>query len=131
VYSSEVSTFYHAYIKCLNCQDWDGLGHFVALDVQYNDQRIGLTGYRAILERNYREIPDLFFNITMLVCENFTIAARLSFDCRPVALFLGLPVNGRRVLFNEHVFYRGHKGKISEVWSIVDKAGLEAQLAIS
>ncbi|MDE3175937.1 MAG: ester cyclase, partial [Pseudomonadota bacterium] len=51
------------------------------------------------------------------------------FDCAPRAVFLGLPVNGRRVLFAENVFYRFNGDRIAEVWSVVDKAAIEAQLA--
>jgi predicted ester cyclase len=37
-------------------------------------------------------------------------------------------VNGERVTFAENVFYRFRSGKIDEVWSVIDKAGIEAQL---
>jgi predicted ester cyclase len=43
-------------------------------------------------------------------------------------LFLGSAVNGRRVTFAENVFYRFRGGKIEEVWSVIDKAAIEAQL---
>ena len=79
-----------------------------------------------MLERDFEEIPD--FAIELMVCEPDHVASRLRFDCRPKGLFLGLPVNGRRVIFAENVFYRFRDGKIEEVWSIVDKAEIEAQL---
>jgi predicted ester cyclase len=47
---------------------------------------------------------------------------------RPKGLFLGLPVNGRRIVFTENVFYRFHDERIAEVWSIIDKGAIEAQL---
>ena len=56
------------------------------------------------------------------------VAARLRFDCTPAGAFLGLPVNGRRVSFAENVFYRFLRGKIVEVWSVIDKTAIEAQL---
>jgi predicted ester cyclase len=43
-------------------------------------------------------------------------------------LFLGLPVSGRRVNFTENVFYEFRDERIAEVWSLVDKAAIEAQL---
>jgi predicted ester cyclase len=81
-----------------------------------------------MLERDFKEIPDLQFNIELLICDPPHVASRLQFDCRPNGLFLGLPVNGRRVVFTENVFYRFHDGRVAEVWSVVDKGAIEAQL---
>lgn len=126
--SSDLRDVYRGYIACLNQQDWDALGQFVDNEVHYNGQRVGLSGYREMLERDYRQIPDLQFNIRLLIAESDHIAARLDFDCTPIGDFLGLPVNGRRVRFSENVFYRLREGRIVEVWSVIDKAGVEAQL---
>jgi predicted ester cyclase len=119
---------YRAYITCLNNQDWAQLGRFVAHDVDYNGQQIGLSGYRKMLERDFREIPDLHFNIQLLICNGSYIASRLAFDCSPKGSFLGLDINGKRVSFAENVFYEFLGEKIARVWSIIDKAAIEAQL---
>ncbi len=119
---------YRAYLACLNRQDWAHLGDFVADDARHNGRPFGLAGYRAMLERDFAAIPDLQFKIELMVCEPPHVASRLRFDCRPKGLFLGLPVNGRRVVFAENVFYRLHDEKIAEVWSVIDKAAIEAQL---
>jgi predicted ester cyclase len=126
--SNDLRDVYRGYIDCLNRQDWAALGQFVDEEVLYNDKRVGLSGYREMLERDYRQIPDLQFNIRFLIAEPEYIAARLDFDCTPVGDFLGLPVNGRRVRFSENVFYRFCEGKIVQVWSVIDKAGVEGQL---
>ncbi|AEA60345.1 ester cyclase [Burkholderia gladioli] len=123
-----LSETYRAYIACLNQQDWSRLGMFVGAEVIHNDQRIGLSGYREMLERDFREIPDLHFEIQLLVCEPPRIASRLHFDCSPIGTFLGLPVNGKRVAFTENVFYEFHDGRIRQVWSVIDKAAIERQL---
>jgi steroid delta-isomerase-like uncharacterized protein len=123
-----LADLYRAYIACLNQQDWAHLHQFVADDARHNGRPFGLAGYRAMLERDFEEIPDLKFNIELMVCEPPHVASRLSFDCRPKGLFLGLPVNGRRVVVAENVFYRFRSGKIEEVWSVIDKAAIEAQL---
>jgi predicted ester cyclase len=123
-----LAAIYRDYIACLNRQDWPHLGEFVQDDARHNGRPFGLAGYRAMLERDFVEIPDLRFSIELLVCEPPHVAARLRFDCRPKGLFLGLPVNGRRVVFAENVFYRFRSGKIDEVWSVIDKAAIEAQL---
>lgn len=126
--ADDLSLRYRGYIDCLNRQSWPSLGTFVAADVHYNGTLIGLSGYRVMLEGNYRDIPDLHFDIDLLVCELPHVASRLKFDCTPVADFLGLVVNGRKVSFSENVFYRFRQGRIDAVWSVVDKTVVEAQL---
>jgi predicted ester cyclase len=123
-----LADLYRAYIACLNGQDWPNLHQFVADDARHNGQPLGLAGYRAMLERDFEEIPDLQFSIELLVCKPPHVASRLRFDCRPKGLFLGLPVNGRRVVFAENVFYQFRDGRIAEVWSVLDKGAIEAQL---
>jgi predicted ester cyclase len=125
---AELSDIYRGYIACLNKQDWPNLGQFVHEDVRYNDKRVGLSGYREMLERDFRAIPDLYFDIRLLVSEPPRIASRLHFDCTPIGELFGLPVNGKKVQFAENVFYAFLDGRIETVWSIIDKATIEAQL---
>jgi predicted ester cyclase len=123
-----LADLYRGYIACLNRQDWPNLHRFVADDARHNGRPFGLSGYRAMLERDFQDIPDLQFNIELLICDPPHVASRLRFNCRPKGLFLGLPVNGRRVNFTENVFYEFRAERIVEVWSVVDKAAIEAQL---
>jgi predicted ester cyclase len=125
---AELCKIYRDYIACLNKQDWSNLGQFVQENVYYNDERIGLSGYREMLEGDFRAIPDLYFDIHLLVCEPPRVASRLSFDCTPTRILFGLGVNGRRVSFTENVFYEFRDGRIEKVWSVIDKAAIEAQL---
>lgn len=124
----ELSQRYQEYIDCLNRRDLGSLHQYVDADVIYNGEPVGLDGYRAMLERNYEEIPDLRFHIQLVVAESPHLGAVLRFDCHPAAEFLGLPVHGRQVVFSENVFYRFGVRKIQEVWSIIDKAQIEATL---
>src|ERR1700760_4827146 len=117
-----LADIYRAYIACLNAQAWDRLGQFVADGASHNGRPLGLPGYRAMLERDFEEIPDLHFNIALLVSDPPVIASRLSFDCTPKGKFLGLDVNGKQVSFTENVFYQFKNGKIDQVWSAIDKA---------
>ena len=119
---------YRGYIDCLNRQAWDELGQFVHADVRYNGAEVGLGGYRSMLEGDFRAIPDLRFQIELLICDPPRIAARLNFDCMPVGTLFDLPVNGRRVQFDENVFYEFAEGRIVRVWSIIDKAEIARQL---
>jgi len=124
----DIAQIYRGYIDCLNRQDWSQLEDFVAADVVHNGREFGLAGYRQMLEGDFRAIPDLRFNIDFLVVEPPKVASRLVFECSPVAQLFGLPVDGRRVRFSENVFYRFSDGRITQVWSVIDKAAIEAQL---
>lgn len=125
---SDLSDLYRAYIACLNKQDWPRLGQFVHDEAIHNGRRIGLSGYRQMLEKDFDEIPDLHFNIQMLISDPPYIASRLIFDCTPRGIFLGLHVNSKRVSFAENVIYEFRSEKIVQVWSVIDKAAIETQL---
>lgn len=120
---------YRGYIDCLNRQAWSELGRFVCEDVVHNDRKLGLFGYRDMLIADHRTIPDLCFNIGLLVCDPPHVAARLQFDCSPKGEFLGLAADGRKLTFSENVIYAFRDEKIATVWSVIDKAAVEAQLA--
>jgi predicted ester cyclase len=63
-----------------------------------------------------------------MVTEPPVVASRLRFDCTPKHTFLGLHIGGKRVTFSENVFYTFRDGKIAQVWSVIDKTAIEAQL---
>jgi predicted ester cyclase len=46
----------------------------------------------------------------------------------PKGRFLGLSLNGKRVSFAENVIYEFRNEKIVQVWSVIDKTAIEAQL---
>ena len=64
-----LADIYREYIACLNGQDWDNLGRFVHETVSHNGRSFGLAGYRAMLEQDFKAIPDLHFKIDLLVSE--------------------------------------------------------------
>ena len=127
---TELQDIYREYIACLNKQDWLTLPSFVDNGVKYNGNQIGLEGYCRLLEANFSEIPDLHFNIELLIVEPPYIASRLHFNCTPRAKFLNLNINGANISFAENVFYKFHDKKIIQVWSIIDKTAIEAQLMV-
>jgi predicted ester cyclase len=89
---------------------------------------VNRSGYREMLERDFSEIPDLHFDIQLLVSDPPYVARQLFFDCTPKGRFLGLLVDGKKVSFTENEFYEFCGEKIVQVWSVVDKAAIEAQL---
>ncbi|MFK0161346.1 ester cyclase [Rhizobium sp. NPDC090279] len=126
--SVDLSGIYRGYIACLNGQDWSNLGKFVHEDVHHNGAHIGLSGYLEMLEGDFRAIPDLHFDIALLLCEPPRIASRLQFDCTPTGVLFDMAVNGRRVRFVENVFYEFLDGRIRNVWSVIDKTAIADQL---
>lgn len=123
-----LAEIYRDYIACLNRQDWDDLGLYVHEGAVHNGRALGLDGYRRMLEQDFEAIPDLRFNIELLVSDPPRIASRLQFECTPEGMLFGLPVNGRRVRFAENVFYEFENTLIRRVWSVIDKAAIVAQL---
>lgn len=126
--TNDLARIYREYIDCLNRRDWAALGLFVRDDVRHNGRALGLAGYRRMLEDDVEQIPDLHFDIRILVAEPPQLAARLWFEVTPKGKFLGLAVNGRKVSFAENVFYEFRHGRIQDVWSVIDAAAIEAQL---
>ena len=126
--STSLSDLYRAYIDCLNRRDWEELGQYVDDEVEHNGRLLHLSGYRDMLVKDFEDIPDLRFNVQLLACSPPLVAARLAFKCSPKGKFLGLNVNGRVVSFAENVFYEFKLSKIASVWSVIDKAAIEAQL---
>jgi steroid delta-isomerase-like uncharacterized protein len=125
---AELAALYRDYIACLNRRDGPALAQFDAHDVVHNGRPLGLAGYRAMLEKDVEDVPDLKFNVEMVTCDPPNVAAKLAFDCTPAGEFQGLPVNGRQVKFTETVFYEINDRRIATVWSAIDKAAIEAQL---
>jgi predicted ester cyclase len=125
---TDLSGVYRGYVACLNSQDWTRLEQFVDDKVIYNGQQFGVERYRRMLENDFFEIPDLYFTIELMISDPPYVASRLGFNCTPKGMFLGLRVAGRRVSFTENVFYRFQRRKIEQVWSVIDKAAIEAQI---
>ncbi|MFS0901312.1 ester cyclase [Mycolicibacterium litorale] len=119
---------YRRYLDCLNDRRWDDLGRFVADDVVYNGERIGLKGYRSMLESDTHAIPDLRFTAELLLADRGVVGCRLFFHCTPRHEFLGFEPTGGQVSFAEHVFYRFGDQKIAEVWSLIGKEAIREQL---
>lgn len=120
-----LNVIYLAYLDRLNRQAFDDPDTFVDDTVEHNGRTFGMSGYRDMLVRDFADIPDLRFQAEILVRNVTRIVDRLSFDCTPKSTFMGLPVNGRRVQFCEHVFYDFEQTKICRVWSVIDKAAIE------
>lgn len=119
---------YREYLSCLNGRRWEDLGRFVADEVVYNGEPIGLNGYREMLVADTSAIPDLEFVPEILLTDDQVVACRLFFQCTPRDTFLGFEPTGGHVSFAEHVFYRFDDGQIAEVCSVIDKEAVREQV---
>ena len=124
----ETRNIYLKYIDCLNSRKLDDLAEFVNDKLTYNKKPITLKDYQDMLTDNISDIPDLYFDVNLLVADEDMIACRLNFNCTPVKEFMGIMVNGKKVSFSEHVFYKLKEGKIIEVWSLIDKDAIRDQI---
>jgi Predicted ester cyclase len=84
---SVLPDIYRAYLDCLNQQDLARLGEYVDEAVVHNGRHLGLAGYRAMIEADFRQIPDLRYEPELVVCEPPLLAARLMFNCTPWGSF--------------------------------------------
>jgi predicted ester cyclase len=120
---------YRRYIGCLNDRRLADLGAFVQEELTYNGRPMTRLDYQNLIAGDIAAIPDLYFDIDLLVTSGDQIACRLNFRCTPQREFLGLQPSGKPVSFSEHVFYRLRDGKIYEVWSLIDRHAIEEQSA--
>lgn len=127
--TTDLEARYRRYIGCLNDRRLDDLSEFVHEELTYNGRPMTRIEYQSLIASDVGAIPDLCYDVRLLVVSGDLIACRIMFDCTPQGEFLGLRVDGRRVSFAEHVFYRLREGKIHEVWSLIDRPAIEAQLA--
>jgi predicted ester cyclase len=126
--AAELERTYRRYIDALNERRFD-LREFVHDHLIYNGNSITRLQYAAMLEEDVRAVPDLHYDIDLLVVGEQDIGCRLWFECHPRAEFLGVAVAGRPVSFAEHVFYQVREGRIEQVWSLLDKDAVQRQAA--
>lgn len=127
--AESIEETYRGYIAALNDRRFDQLSRFVHDEVVRNDRSMSCEAYAAERAEEARAIPDLRYEVDLLVADGDHVAARLLFECTPTGEFLGLPVNGRTVRFAEHVFYRFRECRIEHVWSLLDVEAVRAALA--
>jgi predicted ester cyclase len=120
---------YQQYLACLNDRRLDDLGNFVHDELSYNGRSMTCRHYAEMLAGDITAIPDLVFTPELLVVDDDHVACRLFFRCTPEREFLGIAPTGAEVAFAEHVFYRFREGRIEQVWSLLDTAALDQQLA--
>jgi predicted ester cyclase len=119
---------YLAYLDALNDRRFSVLDEFVQDELTYNDEVLTRQEYSDMIAADTRAVPDLRFDVRLLVTNEDVVACRLWFDCTPTGTFFGLAPTGRRISFCEHVFYRFRAGRIAQVWSLIDRDAVATQL---
>ncbi len=126
---AEFEAHYRRYISYLNDRRLDELDEFLHEELTYNGEPETRADYRERIAGDVAAIPDLYFDVHLIVVCGDQIACRLFYNCTPQSEWLGLQPNGESISFAEHVFYKFRDGKIYEVWSLLDVASIAEQLA--
>ena len=126
---AELEAHYRRYISYLNDRRLDELDEFLHEELTYNGEPETRADYRERIAGDVAAIPDLCFDVQLIVVGGDQIACRLFYDCTPQSEWLGLRPNGESISFAEHVFYKFRERKIYEVWSLLDVASIAQQLA--
>jgi predicted ester cyclase len=126
---AEFEAHYRRYISYLNNRRLDELDEFLHEELTYNGEPETRADYRARIAGDVAAIPDLYFDVHLIVVGGDQIACRLFYNCTPQSEWLGLQPNGKSISFAEQVFYKFRDGKIYEVWSLLDVASIAEQLA--
>jgi predicted ester cyclase len=124
----DLAARYRTYLDTLNERRLDDLVHHVADELTYNGEPMTRRQYQDLIAADLAAVPDLVYEAHLVVADGEHVACRLVFACTPQREFLGFTPNGRRLVFAEHVFYRFHEGRIAEVWSLIDRAAIAAQV---
>ncbi|GAA2239949.1 ester cyclase [Promicromonospora sukumoe] len=120
---------YLAYLDAVNERRFGDLAEFVHDEITYNDTTVIRQEFADLLAADAKAVPDLHFEVQLLVNSEDAVAVRLWCDCAPAEPMFGLAPTGRRVEFAEHGFYRFDHGRIAHVWSLIDNQLIQAQLA--
>ncbi|KAJ2974716.1 hypothetical protein NQ176_g5911 [Zarea fungicola] len=115
--------FYTNYIDSINNHTMEAtFGSFCRDMVTHNHHSYTRDEYREMIESSFEEISGLHFTIERLLVNHQTqrVAARLGFTGVPTKAFRGIQPTGKGVIFSEHAFYQLERGKIKQVWSLLD-----------
>jgi predicted ester cyclase len=120
---------YRRYIECLNQRQIDQLDEFVHETIRYNGAPMSRDDWKAgPILATVEAMPDFRWTISEIVVAGERVAARLTDTGTLTREWMGLSPTGRSVAFTEMVFYTFTDGRMSEIWSLFDQAGMKAQL---
>ncbi|XWW94751.1 hypothetical protein V2A60_002699 [Cordyceps javanica] len=130
--TSELRKFYTRYIDSINTLTMRGhFDDFCQDTVTHNYINYSRDEYREMIESSFEDISGLHFTIESLIVneEAQQVAARLGFTGVPTKEFRGIAPTGKPVRFGEHAFYQLEKGRIKQVWSLLDLEAYKSSIA--
>ena len=127
----QLKEVYLGYIDCINNRRFSELDKYLCEDVSRNGEFLGLSGYISMLENDYVMIPDLYFQVDLLVIESPYVVSRIHFHCSPKDGFLGFKFSGNQAEFFENVVYQFKGDRVSNVMSAIDTSLLAAKFQLT
>ena len=92
------------------------------------DQDATLAGFKLKIEEMLSIFPDLVEELEDIVGSGDTVATRWTLTGSQQQDFMGIPARGQRIEVEGMNFYRIADGRITDVWTQFDGAGMMQQL---
>ena len=125
---ADLAAVYRRYLAACNAHAFEGLGDFVADDLEVNGAPQTLAEYVAGLEAVVRAFPDYTWQLHRLLVDPPWVSAHFFDSGTHRGTWQGIPATGRRVRTQEFALYRWADGRIVEVWVTADNLGALDQL---
>lgn len=126
--TGDAERVYARYLEVLNGRRWDELAGVVHDELVHDGRTMTREQFADLLREDVATIPDLRYQVRLLLADGDRLAVRLWFDGTPVRPFRGVDTLGRRVAFAEHAFYELVDGRIRTVESVVDVDAVRRQV---
>ena len=120
---------FRQYLAALNDRRMGELGDYVHDAILFNGEPTSLSDYRAAIQSNLDAVPDFTWTIEDVLAGDDLIAVRLTDTGTPSGAWLGISPTGKSFSVTEMCFYRLRKGRIGEMWFVLDAATAAKQLA--
>ena len=118
--------------RCINSQDLDAAGDYVADDVveqvPFPGQGPGLAGLKDVLRGLFAAFPDMHWTIDEQIAETGTVLTRVTWTGTHEGEFFGVPASGQPVSVGGMVIDRIEDDRISHTRILMDAFGLMRQI---
>jgi steroid delta-isomerase-like uncharacterized protein len=118
-----------------NAHNPDALVNYVATDARVHSivnpgdiTGAGLDYLKQRASSLFKAFPDAKFVIEEVIQQDDRLAARVTLEGTQQSDFAGIAATGKRVKVYDFAMYRITDGKISDIWSLIDKQIMRDQL---
>lgn len=91
----------------------------------------GVGAFKEVFARLQQAFPDLHVRVDDLIEEGDKVVSRNIVTGTHQGDFMGIPPTGRSVTYDEIFIFRFVKGRIAEVWGVVDALSLMRQVGLA